>query len=250
MRFLRGSKGWATALFASAAMAAAGMLAMSPGAAVASVTQGQVDDFEDGTLLNWHTGSNTVAPESNVSSGGPAGANDNYMLLQSNGGGAGGKMVVFNDNQQWSGDFLAAHVDEIQMQVNLFSLTPPAGGPNSLDLRLILIGTTGTLATVSDVLVTPGSGWSTVHFPLGAANLTGGSTSILSSIMEVDLVHSATPIFTRQSSPPIVAQLGVDNIRAVTVPEPGTAALLAAGAVTMSMMKRGRRRARGGMARR
>src|SRR4051812_18954801 len=80
---------------------AAVMFAM-PIRALATVTQGQVDDFEDGTLVNWHMGPNNPVPESNVASGGPAGANDNFMKLVSTGtGGAGGKMVVFNDAQQW-----------------------------------------------------------------------------------------------------------------------------------------------------
>jgi hypothetical protein len=105
------------------------------------------------------------------------------------------------------------------------------------------------LCTVSDVLVPPGSGWVTVHFPLNAANLTGGSTSILADITDLDLVHSPTPIMTRSASPPLVAQLGVDNIRAVTVPEPGTAGVMAmAGAVSIAGMKRGRRAGRHGAA--
>ena len=223
---------------------AAGILAM-PMRAGATVTQGQVDDFEDNTLANWHMGPNNPVPESNVTGGGPAGANDNYMRLVSNGaGGAGGKMVVFNDLQQWSGDFLAAHVDEIQMQVNSFLIAPPpAGGQQTLNLRLILTGTTGSLCTVSNVLVTPGSGWITAHFPLNAANLTGGSTSILSSITEVDLVHSPTPITFRSASPAVAAQLGVDNIRAVTVPEPTMVGGAATAAALAAVMRRGRRRA-------
>ena len=234
MKSLRGLAG-------AAAVASLVLICAMP--ARSAVTQGQVDDFENGTLFNWHTGVNNPNPETNVSSGGPAGANDNYMRLTSNGGGAGGRVVVFNDNMQWSGDFLAAHVDEIQMQVNSFLIAPPPiGGQQTLNLRLILTGSGGTLCTVSDVLVPPGSGWITAHFPLNAANLTGGSTSILSDITEVDLVHSATPILTRISSPPVIAQLGVDNIRAVTVPEPGTAA--GAMMMTAAAAVRRRRRAR------
>jgi hypothetical protein len=241
MQYLRGVAGPAVVLLAVVTLAMP---------ARAAVTQGQVDDFEDGTLRNWHMGPNNPTPESNVSSGGPAGANDNYMRLVSNGGGAGGKMVVFNDLQQWSGDFLAAQVDEIQMQVNSFLIAPPpAGGQQTLDLRLILTGTSGVLCTVSDVFVAPGSGWVTAHFPLNAANLTGGSLSVLSSITEIDLVHSATPIFTRQSSPPVIAQLGVDNVRAITVPEPGTAGGMAmAGVLSISNMRRERRAGRHGAA--
>src|SRR5687768_9097295 len=75
-----------------------------------AVTAGQVDDLEDGLLGNWQTGPNNLNPGLNISSGGPAGADDNYFLLRSNGGTnvSGGRLVAFNPGAQWAGNYLAA----------------------------------------------------------------------------------------------------------------------------------------------
>ena len=93
-------------------------------AARAAIVAGQVDDFEDGTTRNWQTGAGNPNPGTNVAAGGPAGADDNYLLLRANGGGSGGRLVAFN-SAQWAGNYLAANVNEIEMQVNSFLITPP-----------------------------------------------------------------------------------------------------------------------------
>src|SRR5688500_15602164 len=102
MRYLRGVMG-----------AAVGWLVGSSSAW--AVTPGQVDTFEGGSLLGWQNGGVTNPnPATNTSTGGPAGANDNYMLVRANGGGAGGKLVVFNTDQ-WAGDYIDADIDAVQM---------------------------------------------------------------------------------------------------------------------------------------
>jgi len=192
----------------------------------AAIIAGQTDDFENATVAGWTSGGSNPNPAANVSTGGPAGDNDNFMRLTATGSGSGGRLVAFNSDQ-WTGDFRAAHVDEIRMEVNSFSIVPPpTPQQETLKLRLILIDSADaiTLCTLGDVSITPGSGWQSVTFPLTAANLSGGDVNTaLAHVTEMDLVHSPTAIFSRQSSPPIVAQLGVDNIRAVSVPEPTTA---------------------------
>jgi hypothetical protein len=206
----------------------------------AAIIGGQVDTFEDGTLQNWQNGGFTNPnPATNVATGGPGGANDNYLRVASNGGaGAGGKLVVFNSNQQWAGDYLDADVGSIAMQVNNF-------GATNLTLRLILLDGLGgqTLTTVAPVNVPAGSGWTDVSFSLAPANLTGGNfATAMDSITELNLVHSPTVIAARSGSPNITAQLGVDNITAVAVPEPGAggAALLAAAGWTGIRRRRAR----------
>lgn len=63
------------------------------------VTAGQIDDFENGTTMNWTDGGSSVPPV-NIASGGPLGASDNYLSDPSlGGGGPGSKMVMFNDQQ-------------------------------------------------------------------------------------------------------------------------------------------------------
>jgi hypothetical protein len=188
-----------------------------------AIVGGQIDNFEDGTLQNWQAGgfSNPNGPV-NVATGGPAGLNDNFMRLTSNGGSAGGKLVVFNSNQ-WSGNYNAANVGSLQLQVNNL-------GNTNLVLRLILENAVAgqSLGTLTGVSVPAGSGWMNVSFPLNAANLSGGTLStVLSNVTNLNLVHAPSFVLARTSSPSIVAQLGVDNIRAVVVPEPGTLAMAA-----------------------
>ncbi|MEX2138730.1 MAG: PEP-CTERM sorting domain-containing protein [Pirellulales bacterium] len=176
------------------------------------VMPGQVDNFEDGTLQNWQAGG-LVNPNrpTNVVNGGPMGSGDNFMRLTSNGSfGAGGKLVVFNTSQ-WSGNYLTADIASIQMQVN-------NTGSTSLVLRLIFDDKDHgqTLTTKAPINVAPGTGWTTISFPLDSANLMGGTfNTVMASVTEFNLVHSPNIIPTRSVAPNISAQLGVDNITAV-----------------------------------
>ena len=131
---------------------------------------GQVDDFEDGTVQGWLTGSVNQNPPINIATGGPGGVDDNFLRLTSTGGfGPGSKMVVFNDDQ-WTGDYLGSGVSSVRMQVNNL-------GANDLVLRLILKDDAHgqSLTTLSPVNVPSGSGWTTVSFSLNSANLSGGN---------------------------------------------------------------------------
>jgi hypothetical protein len=186
-----------------------------------AIVAGQIDDFEDGTLRSWAAGgfANPNGP-TNVGTGGPTGVGDNFLRLTSNGGSAGGKLVVFNTSQ-WAGNYNAANIGSIQLQVNNV-------GNTALVLRLVLENAVAgqSLGTVTGVNVPAGSGWMNVSFPLSAGNLSGGTLStVLGNVTELNLVHAPNLVLDRQQSPNIVAQLGVDNIRAVAVPEPGTLAL-------------------------
>jgi hypothetical protein len=70
------------------------------------VTLGQIDTFEDGTTQNWLVGllgAPHPAPPVNVPTGGPAGVDDNYLLLSAIGGvGAGNRLTAINVSQ-WGG---------------------------------------------------------------------------------------------------------------------------------------------------
>jgi hypothetical protein len=71
------------------------------------VEPGQVDDFEDGTVMGWVEGLPSPNPPMNIPDGGFMGAGDAYLENSSDGGfGAGSRMVMFN-NDQWNGDFNA-----------------------------------------------------------------------------------------------------------------------------------------------
>lgn len=212
------------------------VLAAQAGPAPGALIGGQRDDLEDGTRQGWDNGGATnPVRAANVSTGGPGGAEDNYLLVRSTGAtGAGGKLVVFN-SAQWAGSYLDSAVETIEMDVN-------NQGASALTLRLIFVGSAGALGSVTPVNVPAGSGWRTVSFPIAAANFSGGSfADVMGNVAELNLVHSPNVIIARSSAPNIAAELGVDNITAV-VPEPATAIALGALAIGMLVSRGSRRR--------
>ena len=52
-----------------------------------AIVLGQLDDFQNGTRMNWLNGASAVAL---INSGGPAGVNDAYIQVTANGSGPGG----------------------------------------------------------------------------------------------------------------------------------------------------------------
>jgi hypothetical protein len=215
----------------------AALLALLAGPAGAAVSFGQVDTFEAGGLLAWEAGggANPNGPVNEIS-GGPGGADDNFLRLTASGqSGPGGKLVVFN-SAQWTGDYLDAGVAAISMQVNNL-------GATDLVLRLILEGGSSSLTSISPVNLPSGSGWNTVSFSLAAANLSGGDyLSVLGNVTTLNLVHSPDIIAARSGAPNVAAQLGVDNISAV--PEPGKLVLSALGLTMVAGAVIRKRRAR------
>jgi hypothetical protein len=203
-------------------------LAVAPGY---GVTIGQIDDFEDGTIMGWNVGPdapNSVLPV-NIASGGPAGTGDAYFKLTALGGnGPGSKLSVINASL-WTGDYMAAGIGGITMSLNNLSLT------NDLYIRLLFVGAFGPMgpsgvAFTDAVHVSPGSGWQNAFFDISPAALTvsfGTATGILSDISELRIFHNPDPFFLGPGGnaiPSVVAELGVDNIQAV--PEPSSFLLL------------------------
>jgi hypothetical protein len=199
---------------------------LAPRAGVA-VTLGQVDDFEDGTTQGWVVGTGIgashPAPPANIPTNGPAGDGDHFLLLTSLGGnGAGSRLTALNPDQ-WGGDYVAAGVTGIAMDVRNF-------GNTDLALRLLFedpaSGPPSNEAVSSFAISLPASGdWTHVVFPITPGDLTavfGSTGAALSNATVLRIYHGTTASFP---SNPIVAQLGVDGIRAV--PEPAPTALLA-----------------------
>jgi hypothetical protein len=227
------------ASFCSRSIATAGLaaaLTLAQGAA--AVTLGQIDDFEDGTTQGWVVGIGGMgthpAPPAVVATGGPGGADDSYLLLTAIGGfGAGGRFAVINASQ-WSGDYTTSGISGIAMQVNNV-------GVSDLSLRLLfedpMGGPPSNAAISSEAIVVPaGSGWISILFPIAPDVMTavfGSVPAALGNATAVRLFHGADAIFPGE---PIVAQLGVDDIRAV--PEPGTALLCAFGIAALAARRR------------
>ncbi len=209
-----------------------------------AITLGQVDDFQGGTLLNWTNGNSAVAL---IGNGGPNGIGDAYMQVTANGGTSGGKLVAQNYtfppsfNSQWTGNYLAAGVNGIQLDLlNQTAVT--------LSIRIAFKTTTlqdssGYLSL--PVILAPGGGWQHFSISFTAANLIpiGGpaayNTFFQNGFAEMRIINEAGAF--NLNGDPVVGMLGVDNIRAV--PEPTVSAFLAAGALAAGAFLRTRRRA-------
>lgn len=212
---------------------------------------GQVDDFEDGTSQGWFfgggpvgiTGFPLVPP-----GGGPAGALDGFMSLLSTGlQGPGGRLTISNAGQ-WAGNYLAAGIGAIAMDVN-------NTGPTDLDLRLVFetlgpAGPTNIAFSIDPIHLFGGSGWQRIVFPIAPTDLMShpalvGSTVLgaLASTTLIRLYHSPAANSPNPfvPIPTVTAALGVDNITALApIPEPSTVILLTSGALALAARRRRR----------
>ncbi|MHC1768626.1 MAG: hypothetical protein AB9869_30825 [Verrucomicrobiia bacterium] len=222
-----------TALLVTAAIALCAAVTAS------GVSIGQTDTFEDGTTQGWIAGllgQPHPAPPVNVASGGPAGANDNFLQLTSLGGaGPGSRLSTISFGSQWAGDYIAAGVSFISMDVRNL-------GSTDLSLRLSfsdpVAGPPSNIAFSSAAVFLPaGGGWTPIFFPIDLANLSGALGDVetaLRNTTELRIYHSPSPNAPNPVSPisSAVAQIGIDNIQAraadARTPDTGSSALLLA----------------------
>jgi hypothetical protein len=198
----------------------------------AAIINGQVDDFEDGSVHDWSGGAFPI----NIATGGPAGAGDNYMQVTSaGGGGAGGSMATYNDFQ-WSGNYLANNVTSISVDMKVFS------GP-SLSMRLLLLfGAGGNFTSTLPVSLPNDGQWHTLIFPINAGSLTdvsggfGNLNTTLSNLPRMMIRHQAGAPLGQGGTTPVAANVGFDNI--IAIPEPGSLFLLAAGLAVITRRRR------------
>ncbi|MGD1861752.1 MAG: hypothetical protein ACFB0E_17505, partial [Leptolyngbyaceae cyanobacterium] len=172
----------------------------------------QINDFESGTTSGWRIG-NVVDhpnPPVNIASGGPAGAEDNFLQTQSNGGsGAGSRLAFFNQNPEWTGDYTIGGVTGITASVI-------NQGSSDVVLRVAFDGAGGRFVTTAGVTVPPDSGWQDIAFDITAADLTAvGGTDVdatLSGVSQIRFINSPTPAYQGIA---VAAQVGIDNIATV-----------------------------------
>jgi MYXO-CTERM domain-containing protein len=217
------------------------LVAASPLAAQVSLAT--LDTFDSGAA-GWTIGN----PQGNINvidTGGPAGAGDPYLsIVSSGGGGPGSKPVVFN-RTQWTGDYAAAGVGVIAMDlIN--------SGNTSLEMRVALrsSGADEAPAYIStNPFDLPNDGlWHHAVFPLTSEALTVQFDNepplppftldeLLDSVGELRVLHSPTPDV---ESEPLAASFGIDNVTAL-VPEPTSCSLLWLGALGLGTAARRRR---------
>jgi len=208
------------------------LAASSLPSACLAVTLGQVDDFQDDTAQNWGTPGNTVV--TNLADAGPAGIGDNALNVVMN-----SRAVIFNQDQQWSGDWTAANIQSITMDVRSLdnndltiwlgiSKGAPSGGGG---------GDTYVTSTSQSV---PGDGlWYAISFPVTATDFSNFSgtdpVTALQDVTQFRILHNPSQSFLGDFG---VEGFQLDNIAAV--PEPGCLALLATGCLMIASRRRRR----------
>lgn len=191
----------------------------SSSAAVATPTLNQVNDFENGQIAGWTNGGRAPDP-ANIATGGPAGSGDNFLRVTSAGGfGAGSRLVTLNQDARWVGNFSAAGVAAVTMDLKNFGATP-------LTMRIAFEESGGAwYATTTGITLPADIAWHAARFELAAPGLTrvSGSTLLaaaLTRVSEFRILHSPSPDYRGAA---ISSSFGVDNLRAV--PEPAGVAI-------------------------
>ncbi|WP_299492336.1 hypothetical protein, partial [Acaryochloris sp. IP29b_bin.137] len=153
------------------------------------------NDFEDGTTQGWGIGNSATHPNppTNVDSGGPNGADDNFLQTQAIGGaGAGSRLAFFNRGAEWTGDYTTGGVTDITASVN-------NQGSSNIDLRVAIDGAGGRFVTTEVITLAPDSSWQDATFSIEATDLTAvGGTDVaatLSDVSEIRFINSPTPSF-------------------------------------------------------
>lgn len=208
----------------------------------AAATIGQIDTFQNGTTQGWIAGGgplmqNPPVPPFVQLSGGPAGANDAFLVVTSGGGnGPGSRLTTYNIFGQWADNYLTNGVSGIAMDlINL--------GPTTLTIRLEFenpFAGADFAVTSTGITLAAGSGWTHAVIPITASQLApveGTVNGALGNTTVLRILHA--PGATE--AVPIVGVLGVDNIAAVTVPEPATAGTAAFTLLALAAFARRRR---------
>lgn len=217
------------------------LIGLAPGLAW-GLSIGQRDTFQDGSTNGWSVSLLDISnpsPPVNIPTGGPGGAGDGFLQITAVGGASSGNQLSAINVRQWTGDYIAAGITTIRMDLRNF-------GPDDLSLRLLLsdtIGGSATNAAFSTVaLLLPAEGdWVTGLFPISPSDLTPGAGSVaaaLQHVVELQLYHSVGATLPGASA---TATLGVDNITAT--PEPTSVVLLGSGLLALYSLKtwRGRK---------
>lgn len=210
----------------------------------AQIAVGTFDGFQDGTTQGWVAAlaaANPPFPPIAVANAGPTGAGDFALRLTSTGGPlAGGRLVVNNVDLRWTGDYPAAGVVSIMLEVhnlNDFPLTLRLGIAEPAQVSV------GGRWVTSGRVVPASSGWQTLDFSIAPEDLLPGDESAfdvdetLANVGVIRLLHSVAVSYRGE---PIAAQLDVDNVEAV--PEPSLGLGLLAGGLLLRRMGVERRR--------
>jgi hypothetical protein len=176
-----------------------------------AITLGQVDDFQDGTLQAWDGG----PWMNNIPNGGPNGAGDRYLEVESRGGSGPGSRLATYNTLQWSGNYTAAGVKTVEMHLKNMS-------SQSIHMRAVIFGPgQATQWTSSTAVIIPAnSDWVRVSFILSPSTMVrvAGSDSFATCMADVTRFMIRHNVNASSGGDPFVGFMGVDNVTAVAGP--------------------------------
>jgi hypothetical protein len=175
----------------------------------AQVVGGQIDDFEDDTVQGWVVGPSSSGPPTNITTGGPNGAGDNFLqYISLGGGGPDSKMIVYNQ-VQWTGDFTAQGIVAVEFDIKVET--------NDLNIRVAFDGGGGRFCTSTAVSVTAGSGWNHIVIPISSGDFTSvGGSNIGDTLEDVNTMRILSNTVASWQGEGISATMQLDNIEAAT----------------------------------
>jgi hypothetical protein len=194
-------------------VALTGLVAGPSTALALEVDQVDVFNTSDTGQFGW-TGGSGLSVEAN---GGPAGAGDAFLRVESFGTGMNSNKLVTHNQDQWTGNYLEAGVTGISMDVRNLGETP-------ITLRIAMGNSSfpGPTDDLGDWMVStvgislPAMGaWTNVSFQLGADDFTGSYGAIMGSVLAMRIVNATTTAQPGKGDV-VAAVLGVDNITALT----------------------------------
>jgi hypothetical protein len=162
-------------------------------------------------------------------SGGPGGPNDHYIKLMPGGSGPG-MLLQISNGTQWSGNYLAAGVTGVEMDLINFAT-------DAMPMRVAIgNGTTGYGSTTALSLPADGQ-WHHLTFAISAASMTAGTMAptfgqVISNVPTLNVfVSESTEIPTSGRN-----GFGLDNIHAI--PEPASISILLSGIIGFALVRR------------
>lgn len=209
-----------------------------------AITQGQIDSFTV-SANSWGNNAGSALLKTTDGADGPT---DGYLEMITNGAGQGSSSrLIAIAPSSWHGDYIAEGVNAISLDANNYT-----DGDIYLRLAFRSVGD-DTVFVTEEMILAPSSGWTSLTFDLAESNMerTGVSyTDTFSSVSQLRVIHRYDPSVGNGGPPdaadsvlgalgsPIAARVGIDNIQALGVPEPGTLALAALSAVAMMTNRR------------
>jgi len=172
------------------------------------ITIGHVDDFENLSVSGWAEGPVSPNPPVIVDTGGPDGPGDAFLRNASSGGiGAGSMWVMFNQSGNWTGNYTAAGVMRITMDVRV-------SGGAEVNLRIAFNGTGGTISSTGAITMMPGQEWQNIQFDISTEDFVstsggGNIANTLAAVSEIRILHNPQPSYMGEI---IAATVDIDNI--------------------------------------